>query len=275
MGMMSDMEHEDYGPKRRAAEKAIGQTRDFLAEQVQDPTNYLPAVGKLGKLTFGAAMALKNTDANAMFFGGSFLPKKLISQLDTALEAGHVTKEELFKKYGLFKDPRGEWRAYKPDVNVTMDSARYLKGGQGKLGEYLIHPDLYKVRPDLANVKTARTAEMEGTGDYDPFFKKIRFSDRLYPDQAIPTLTHELQHHIQTQGGVSNGANPDQFTGPKMSKKEAEKRYMNNPGEVEARVAAKLIYKDLLKSDTGLAELFNLFGKEISEPLFYFDTTVR
>lgn len=275
MGMMSDMEHEDYGPKRRAAETAKTQVAQFLYDQATDPTNYLGAFGKAGKALTAAAMMTKADDAKAMFFGGSFLSKKLIAQLDTALEAGHVTKEELFKKYGLFKDPRGEWRAYKPDVNVTMDSARYLKGGQGKLGEYLVHPELYKVRPDLANVKTTRASGMEGTGDYDPFFKKIRFSDQLYPDQAVPTLTHELQHHIQTQGGVSNGANPDQFTGPKMSKKEAEKRYMNNPGEVEARVAAKLIYKDLLKSDTGLAELFNLFGKEISEPLFYFDTSIR
>lgn len=275
MGMMSDMEHEDYGPKRRAAETAKTQVAQFLYDQATDPTNYLGAFGKAGKALTAAAMMTKADDAKAMFFGGSFVSKKLAAQLDEALKAGHYTKEELFKTHGVFKDPRGEWRIYKPDVNVTVDSARYLKAGQGKLGEYLIHPDLFKVRPDFANVRTTRAAGMEGTGDYDPFFKRIRFSDRLYPDEAVTTLTHELQHHIQTKGGVPNGANPDQFKTPRMSKAEAESRYMNDPGEVEARVASKLLYKDLMKSDTGLKELFDLFGKEISNPAFYFDTSIR
>lgn len=214
MGMMSDMEHEDYGPKRRAAEKAIGQTRNFLAEQAQDPTNYLPAVGKLGKLAFGAAMALKGTDANAMFFGGKYLPKAVIEKAETLLKQG-VSRQELFEKTGYFKNPQGEWRVYVPDKGATPTPSMNVTRGTAYNKDVLVHPDLYKLDPRLGSFVTdiKPSDELGGAlGEYDPNTKSIAISGNRNVREKFSTHLHELQHLIQDIGQVNGGANPAGLT---------------------------------------------------------------
>lgn len=339
MGMMSDMEHEDYGPKRRAAEKAIGQTRDFLAEQVQDPTNYLPAVGKLGKLAFGAAMALKGTDADATMFGGRFLPAAYIKQIEDALKAGTETAESIFKKTGYFKNPEGQWRKYVPDKDASVKSAGYLKNyyAAAPVKDSLIHPDLYRVDQGPGNVPVSRESMgPKEQGYYNPYTKKIGINANLDEKEYLKTLLHEVQHHIQNIGKFTMGGSPQQFKDwmtPKIqqafeSTKKLEevfgqtygmsyddvsklilndwkayralpdelkkawqevnkvrvktgqlqlsapaqvrfKKYENIPGEVEARVASEGHNRNFMAEDKGLANLYDLYGKEISNTDFY------
>lgn len=220
MGML---EHEDYGPQRRAAEKAIGQTRDFVVDQATDPLNYLGPAGKglgvgakVARGLFATTLASKAEDANAMFFGGKYLPAKILERLEEMLKQG-VSKQQIFEKTGYFKNPQGEWRKYVSDMSARPAGALGYANSTGKLENYLVHPQLYKQDPRLATEITVDT--IPGTslpnagGQYDPYTKTVSVvNDYGRMKDHFSVLLHEVQHAIQDIGKVNGGANPEQFT---------------------------------------------------------------
>ncbi len=339
MGML---EHEDYGPQRRAAEKAIGQTRDFLVDQATDPLNYLGPAGKglgvgakVARGLFATTLAGKAEDANAMFFGGTYI-KEGIKKAEQLLKMG-LSREDLFKQTGFFKDPQGEWRYYIPDKVVNPKGRLGFADAKGTTKDFLVHPELYKYDPQLkeAKVATKPVAEMSGyEGLYSREGRNISISAGLDLKNKFSVLMHELQHDIQYIGDVSGGSNAtlhntiwntekqqkvhqsfntlkrmfEQKYGqsvesvlnlpyteweklPKEVKNYANDidkldfqlrsfenrrvtlapyaKYSNNPGEVEARITEKLVGRDLRNEKTGLTDLYDLYGKEITAPDYY------
>ena len=218
MGML---EHEDYGPQRRAAEKAIGQTRDFLVDQATDPLNYLGPAGKglgvgakVARGLFATTLAGKADDANAMFFGGKYLPTKVIEQLEAALKQG-ASKQEIFQKTGYFKNPQGEWRRYVTDSKAAPTGNLQYMGSLGPAKNYMVHPDLYNLDPRLGEnlVRTTTTKDLGGAyGEFDPNTRMLGVASDRPPKDVFSTLLHEVQHIIQDVGKVSEGTNPYGFT---------------------------------------------------------------
>ncbi|GAC1457728.1 MAG: hypothetical protein NVSMB70_01730 [Chamaesiphon sp.] len=123
-----------------------------------------------------------------------------------------------------------------------------------KTAKMLHHPGLEKEMPAAGRVVMDLRSGREmngGYGDFSPSTKEIRLSrddprsprgsPRSAEDQRSTAL-HELQHWIQNREGWNGGSNPEwearkaASEGHGIDADEAYRRYMNNAGELEARL---------------------------------------
>lgn len=214
------------------ANKGLKDTREFIGEQLTDPLNYVGAgAGKVGKLIgkglLAATGALKGTEADAMMYGGKWIPPSIVQRLEELVKTGKMSSNALFKKTGYFQDSLGEWKRYSPDNDAVINKDELSKLSMfdsKRLGDVLQHHELYKTSPELAEIPVKNTniwAAMNNvTGSFDPKTMAMTVSKNQTPEAALNTILHEIQHWVQTKGGVSNGANVHTMLPEKLSSAE-------------------------------------------------------
>lgn len=246
------------------AQQGLNATQDFIVDQATDPLNYLgggaTVAGKAAaKGLFALLGAMKAEDAQAMFYGGKWLPKGLEDKLEKALSSG-MSEYELFKKTGMFKDPQGKWKKYETDKGSYLKPAGFSKlqaGQKTTLGDLLFNPNLYKTFPGAAQIPVETLPpELSKKGIRGGFYQypeKLAFlKSPGNLNDYLGTVLHEVQHAIQNRGQVSSGTMSSKFLPEKLTN--AEKTFNTVLDSFNTRVqaykSAPLSYK---QSPEGIA----------------------
>lgn len=134
---------------------------------------------------------------------------------------------QIWKTTGWFRGPDDKWRfeindskaMLRPPILDYLDNGKYRQGwaGEGKLGEVLSHPDLYRAYPDLKDVSVRFDPRASSLGSHGPYPGREYIS--VNPSEAgnqgpvnsgvLRTLLHEAQHGVQWREGFTPGANYD------------------------------------------------------------------
>ena len=118
------------------------------------------------------------------------------------------TDEALYEKLtGEFGDDFEKWAL----TLETMKEAAKSIPNYTTLGKLVDAPELFAAYPDLADVGvTFQTLERGQNGGYHRRFDSIELSRDLKnrPEELLDSLTHEVQHAIQSREGFTPGANP-------------------------------------------------------------------
>lgn len=110
--------------------------------------------------------------------------------------------------------------------------------GNVRLDMILDHPALFEAYPELREARVVYKDLGSGEkGAYNPKTNTITLSNDIRTE-AENTLIHEIQHAIQNAEGFSGGSSVEYWMNQGYSREEAEQRYRNTAGEIEARDAA-------------------------------------
>lgn len=188
--------------------------------------------------------------------GAIFLPAILSKPFSAIrqtrnVEPGSEAAAQVFKDYGVYKTPTddivrqviddapaklkqevierelGYQSITQPKVDQRLNvEYRNSRSPRLTLSEVLDHPELFKVAPDLANVKVERLGgfNFNTSGAYDPASDTIYMGSKGSEEAFISTLLHETQHAIQTRYDMSRGGNPDMFLRDKVTADLATKK---------------------------------------------------
>ena len=131
------------------------------------------------------------------------------------MEKAGASREEIWSETMSMKGADGKWRAEIDDSLASVPG--YLMAGakaDGRLGEIIKHPDLYKSYPDMADVPTSFDGTQKvRSGRYNP---EDAFNDEglsinsTNADDARSIGLHETQHGIQSREGFARGGSPDE-----------------------------------------------------------------
>lgn len=112
---------------------------------------------------------------------------------------------------------------------------RMVDSGDATLDMILRHDELFAAYPELRDVRVEFQRMKQGeTGYYDADNKLIAVNQK-YRSNPMEPLIHEIQHAIQDIEGFSGGTSMDYYRGLGYSGAEAQRRYTNASGEIEAR----------------------------------------
>jgi hypothetical protein len=200
-------------------------------------------VGRIGK-------ALKGIK-NELFAGEKALnaPKNL----DVAKKAEELGQDS-WDTAGWFRGTENH-APWKWEIDDSKAGLKNLKAGEynGKLGDLLDHPELYKNYPDLKDLYITGKIEPSmlkghGEGGYMHSARGMNAEAGTH-EELRDTILHEVQHAIQAREGFNTGANTDaiakalrdarnvQGTVPSTTDvPKAWQLYQRNMGEVESRV---------------------------------------
>ena len=134
----------------------------------------------------------------------------------------NVDIENIRKETGWFLNEKdGKWRFEFDDSQMQFDTESSFKNKlsqQGKtfgqasvrLDEYINHPELFKLYPQLAEMRINPFYNFSDTslGDYNPRAKFLRLSINSSEKEKKATVLHEIQHAIQDIEGHGSGYNP-------------------------------------------------------------------
>ena len=126
---------------------------------------------------------------------------------------------DVFNETGVFKGADGKLRFEIDDTNskLNVDVLHKLNLNKDDLsivkmnvGDFLDHPDLYALYPDLKNLplRFKKKEFGEATGSFSPSSKTITLAVDD-PKQMRSVLMHEMQHAVQDKEGFSRGSNPE------------------------------------------------------------------
>lgn len=273
-------------------EKSPEQTGDQVFEQVtgSKPTGSVAETVGTFISPEAPAAALK-----AMIIGAVRLPARMAAK--TAAEASaaaagtKLNAAELFSQSGVYVDLAGKLRTTLSDAGASFNLDK-LKGTPGSLplDQVLNHPKLFELYPELKNYKIY-TGPGENLASFYAPEKEIFLNEKLSKSDALSAVLHEVQHGIQTIEGTIGGGNKLNFlpanpetvqrvvtkareSGDKTAiavaerlkskfneqVRAAEVKYMNIPGEQEARFTQQTmnlsdkelgaVVLDLLKKNT-------------------------
>jgi len=234
-----------------------------------------------GLMVFGPApVANKMADGTLGSFAGvgsRTFPKEAASSAE-AMMKDNLHPDTIWDATGVFKGSDGKLRYEIPDQAAKLTDKDWKYGEEGKLSDYLDHPELYKAYPELKdmNFKVADQTQKGKPGyiaSFSPLENKLTIDPSKIPsgDQGIlDVMHHEIQHWIQGKEGFQTGSTPyralnqalnalqtkiDPFNNMfdraflsnaklyaqiKMSGEEGFGKYMysRNPGEIEANLTA-------------------------------------
>ncbi|HEY9662865.1 MAG TPA: sigma-70 family RNA polymerase sigma factor, partial [Allocoleopsis sp.] len=170
-----------------------------------------------------------------------------------AAERMGASPQMIYAKYGMFKDPKGNWVASSSDANMKIDYQKiqshmpHSETAWFHLNDILEGSSLQKNYPDLADqiqVKFDRT-EPAGSGSYNEKTHVLTVSgDSTNAAETVMTFAHELTHAMQGAEDMPRGSSPELFR--KMSRlrdgfdiplEVASRYYSNTYGEGLARYA--------------------------------------
>ncbi len=119
-----------------------------------------------------------------------------------------------------------------------------------EIENYLVHADLYKAYPQLANIKAAQPSGMEGITNAGaaaliPDHNLIKYSKINNSDQFKSSTLHELQHAIQDIEGFSRGGSTNEFFPMDMTERELRRV---NETVCALYEAAPEFYRDCVKA---------------------------
>jgi hypothetical protein len=154
-----------------------------------------------------------------MFIGKSsplFNPSK--ADLFAQLEAKGVSPKQAWQQTGTLRGPEGLLRQEIPDTGAKITDNVYEgivknKRFEGKMGEALTHPELYKAYPDTADIGTSMYAWKTPEGSYEQASRTISAGGPGTTSQKSAAL-HEIMHDIQQKEGYAKGGNPNSFPSP-------------------------------------------------------------
>ncbi len=138
-------------------------------------------------------------------------------KLETAekMIAKGVDSETVRQETGWFKGYDGKWRFEIVDPIEMINTDKLYESRFTTLGELIEHPDLFAAYPDLADIQVTFEDISEGNGHYNRDFDTISLSDNYTkPFGAgglLQTLTHEIQHAVQTREEFARGASPSKW----------------------------------------------------------------
>ena len=148
-----------------------------------------------GDLTLGAKPA-----GSLGIFGGKLGAARhplLQEQLGKAeaLQAQGLSQDTIFNQTGWFKGADSKWRFEVPDTGAKLTNPELL--GEGTLGQYLEHPALYSVYPELKGAPLSVVDNLAYNGSYTPGGGLQLLRGTRTPEEMLSTILHESQHGIQ------------------------------------------------------------------------------
>lgn len=178
--------------------------------------------------------------------------------------------ETVRQETGWF-DSGGRLKYEISDENMKLKDIDWKYGQEGKLSDFIEHPELFEAYPHLKdiNFKVAEK-DYKYIGSFNDATKTLTINPnavRAGDEGLLDVIAHEMQHIIQTKEGFPRGSNPDRalmevgealvnkigttknpevkqelmnlfFDIQAKADKFAEYMYLRAPGEVEANIVA-------------------------------------
>lgn len=119
-------------------------------------------------------------------------------------EADEALYEKLVGEFG------GDFEKWALTLETIKEAAKSIPN-YTTLGKLVDAPELFATYPDLANIGvTFQTLERGQNGGYNRRFDSIELSRDLKnrPEALLNSITHEVQHAIQSREGFTPGSNP-------------------------------------------------------------------
>ena len=228
----------------------------------------------------------------------AILPREAVVNLGKArsMTGFKDSPDEILNKTGWYKGPDAQWRYEISDEGMKLVDRDWKVGEQGKLKDFVEHPELYKAYPELADYKFAVAPKnYQSIASVNPRTKTIMINPSKIAsgDEGIlDVLAHEIQHTIQLKEGFALGGSPVQALAQattalvekmKVTKDPEAKRemmdlflsihgkaddfghymYMRLPGEVEANsVAARRQLTDAQRKQFPVKEMEKMMEGE-------------
>lgn len=144
-------------------------------------------------------------------------PEDIDQAINVGLGAGPGTIVGAMSKIpvgakGWWKGSDGKWRNEISDEGMKLKDRDWVHGEEGKLSDFLEHPELFKHYPELANTKfQVLPKDHEYIGAYFPRSKTLAINPSKVQDDKhlLDVMSHELQHAVQGIEGFALGSNPD------------------------------------------------------------------
>lgn len=192
----------------------------------------------------GAILFAERTDKNVD------LAKKLHRQ--------KYSPATIWDQTGVYRDVDGKYKTVLADSVAQIKPLAFEKG-RGKLSDFLYHPELFKIYPELKDTVVVRSANNGGAFlDFGGKLTAIHVDDNLTIDGFKKILLHEVQHAIQKADNFSKGGNSTELSNKyNLPYEKAHQQYLALHGEQEARfteanidvnqLSVEARVKDLLK----------------------------
>lgn len=199
----------------------------------EEAMNVASTIGGGGVATSAAAPAPAN--ALGMFIGRRAKTWNLRAMQNAELlEKAGVPPEEIWRKWGTWRGPDGEWRQEISDAPMTFKkplsergiskATNYQRLPEEPMQDLLAHPELMQAYPEFANAKMSLhksedwlpDSAQRGAMSYSPLAKDPNFRVEMSYKTELPALSsaaHELQHGVQFLEGFAEGGQESQFYG--------------------------------------------------------------
>lgn len=197
---------------------------------------------------------------------------------------------------GWWKGSDGKMRYEISDEGMKL-TKELTEGAQGKLKDFVDHPELYKAYPELGDINfTVTGKDFKYIGGFDSSSKTLAINpDKVAAGKEgiLDVITHELQHAIQSKEGFATGITPENalkkaldslaskiyetpgaeknalvdlyFNIRNNAQKFAEYMYLRTPGEVEANsVAARRKLTDAQRKQFPVKEMEKMLEGEVN-----------
>lgn len=113
--------------------------------------------------------------------------------------------EMIRRSTGWHEGPDGKWR-----FEIDDSKARFGDESSQKLGEFLIHKNLYEAYPELREIRVEAMdtdTSLKERGKYIEDENKIQYNPNLSPKERMRVMLHEIQHIVQRTEKFGRGGN--------------------------------------------------------------------
>lgn len=249
-----------------------------LADKISGNTERLGDKNRSAQL-FEKATGIKSTGSPAENLGGMISPETLTkamivsaarlaklpgSAINTIKAEEMITagakNSEIYPVTGVYKDKDFSRKSALSDseakINVEPDTQNPGKLRvitpdflTTKLPKVLEHPTLYKLYPELEDVKVLTNYTYPpGSATYYPGFKTLTLGPGESVDQLRSSMLHEVQHVVSKLDNGIKGGSPEQFLSYSPSKlAEKIKKYKTDPDPSIRAAADRLEASSKLK----------------------------
>lgn len=194
--------------------------------------------------------------------------KKTMRQAFAMLQEG-ASNDDVYSATGWRVSPEGSLR-----IELSDDAASLKSNQDGRLGDILNHPALFKAYPKLADVPVRFTKVGEGTAgiympsrgvlQWEPSSASIGIADSLDDAKKLRVLLHEVQHAIQniesegsvrTRAQIASASEVEARNVERRRKMTPEERAAKSPEATEDVPRDKVLTRDreFMMSDAEVA----------------------